>query len=132
MEIAIILLCCVAGVAVFAALATLVATDWRPALIWAGAAVTSALLAFWLNGQLVERNKVPVSDRMQVTTVTQTYEGSAMVYRMSFNTVSYDKAVVCEDGETVKCSELKLGDTIVLKKWKNDGWTWRFSPTQVV
>lgn len=132
MEIAIILLCFVAGVAVFFAIVTLVAIDLRPALIWTGAAVTAALLAFWLNGQLVERNKVPVSDRMQVTTVTQTYEGNARVYRMSFNNVSYSSAVVCEDGETVKCSELKLGDTIVLKRWKNDGWTWRFSPTQVV
>ncbi|MGE5298546.1 MAG: hypothetical protein ACM3KF_00720 [Acidobacteriota bacterium] len=104
----------------------------RSSLRSAAPSPLAALLAFWLNGQLVERNKVPVSDRMQVTTVTQTYEGNAMVYRMSFNTVSYDKAVVCEDGETVKCSELKLGDTIVLKKWKNNGWTWRFSPTQVV
>lgn len=130
MEILIIVLGCVAGFAGVIAFACLASAEWHAAAIAGGICLSAGLLTFGLNGMLVDRNKTPVYDGGQVTAIVQTLDHGATIYRTSFDNVSFSKAVVCEDGESLKCTDLKLGDTIVFQKWANDGWNWRFRPLE--
>lgn len=83
--------------------------------------------AFGINSMLVARNAVPVDDIGRVAVIAQSVEKAKDIYRFGFDNATYAD-MVCEDGESLKCADLKVGDNITFQKWKNDGWNWHLRP----
>lgn len=92
---------------------------------FACAGATAALAAIF-NWGLVTRNATPVHDGGRVTVISHTLDKDTAIPKITVNSGIY----ICEDGN-VKCADIALGDIIVGQKWAEDGWTWRFRPSQI-
>lgn len=90
------------------------------------AASAAAAIAALTNWGLVARNAAPVYDGGRVTVISHTLDKDVVIPRITVNNSPY----ICEDGD-VKCANIALGDVVIGQKWAEDGWTWRFRPSQI-
>ena len=101
----------------------------RRAVYWAAGAILFGLIAVGIWMYLVTSSKVPVYDGGKVTTISQTFadKSDAAIYTIQIGGQTY----LCEDG-LIKCTDIKLGNTVIGQRWAPDGTTWKFKPLGVV